>query len=60
MDRIILHQLRRDDLAVQALLQHVEGLHAASRTMQLAVDGEWSMDAKKSVKRFSGSIMLQI
>jgi len=60
MDRIVLYQLRRYDLAVQPLLQHVEALHAAiANHQQLAIDGEWSM-MPKSVKRFSGSIMLQI
>ena len=40
MDRIFLDQFRRHHFAVQALLQHVEGLHAAfAQHQQFAVDG---------------------
>ena len=40
MNRKFLDQLRRDDLSVQPLLQHVEGLHAAlAQHQQFAVDG---------------------
>jgi len=60
MDRIVLCQLRRDRFAVQPLLQHVETLHATvAHHQQFAVDRKWSM-MPKSVKRFSGVIMLQI
>ena len=39
MDRIILHQLRRNDFAVEALLQDVETLHTPfAHHQQLAVD----------------------
>src|ERR1700682_3367752 len=60
MDGKILQQLWRDHFAVETLLQHIKGLHAAvAQHQQFAVDGERSM-MPKSVKRFSGIIMLRI
>ena len=39
MDWIILHQFRRDHLAIKALLQNVEALHPAlAHHQQLAID----------------------
>ena len=52
MDRKILHQFWRHYFAVQALLQHVEGLHpAVAQHQQLAVDGAGQMQRGQQVRK---------
>ena len=47
MDRIFLCQFRRDGFPVEALLQHVEGLHPTlAQHQQFAVDGAGQMQRR--------------
>ena len=58
MDRKILHQLRRDDLAVQTLLKNVEGLHpAVAQHQQLTVDRARQMQRRQQVRKAFGDVL---
>ena len=57
MDRIFLDQFRRDHFAVQALLQHVEGLHpAVAQHQQFAVDRAGQMQRRQQVRKALGDV----
>ena len=57
MDRIFFDQFWRDDFAVESLLQHVEGLHAAfTQHQQFAVDGDLADAGRDEIRKTPGDV----